>query len=178
MTKPHFVPDDLIKKLMTLPTTADPGVEYHYSNGNYVLLAKVIEKVAGKSEPDFVAQTVFRPLDMKHAYILQLKDLPNCVHGYFTKGGGVEPALFNPGYCYGNGDIGASLDDLEKFDAGLYTEKVVKADTFKEMLQPRPLNDGSYPPYGLGWEIGRPRDFDAFSHTGKVDGWRSHFVGS
>src|SRR5829696_1032099 len=41
-----------------------PGAEYGYSNTNYLLAAKVVERVSGQRFPDFVASRVLTPLGM------------------------------------------------------------------------------------------------------------------
>jgi CubicO group peptidase (beta-lactamase class C family) len=47
------------------PLAFKPGTSEKYSNGGYVVLGRIIEKVSGTSYYDFAAQTVFEPLGMK-----------------------------------------------------------------------------------------------------------------
>lgn len=42
----------------------EPGEGYLYSNSGYVLLAEVVQRVSGLTLPEFLAERVFRPLDL------------------------------------------------------------------------------------------------------------------
>jgi CubicO group peptidase (beta-lactamase class C family) len=55
----------------------ESGEGYSYSNSNYVLLAAVIERVSGRSLPDFLAARIFEPLglDMVLAPTLHAPDI-------------------------------------------------------------------------------------------------------
>src|SRR5688572_7498528 len=44
------------------PQRFEPGTKWEYSNTNYFLLGMIIEKVSGKSYPDFMSERVFKPL--------------------------------------------------------------------------------------------------------------------
>lgn len=41
-----------------------PGTQWDYSNVNYMLLARIVEKVSGRSLAEFLEQRVFAPLKM------------------------------------------------------------------------------------------------------------------
>ena len=53
------------KRLLALPIDFQPGEKWSYSNTNYWLLARVIEKLSGQSYADFMQQRIFTPLGMK-----------------------------------------------------------------------------------------------------------------
>ncbi|MEF8832747.1 MAG: serine hydrolase [Candidatus Thermoplasmatota archaeon] len=46
---------------------AEPGEEFFYFNSGYALLGQIIEKVSGKSYPQFIQDEIFEPLDMKRS---------------------------------------------------------------------------------------------------------------
>lgn len=167
--------DDLIQKLITLPLGFDPGEKYQYSNGNYVLLAKVIEKVAAKPYGKFLDEKIFKPLNMTGTKTLTLDDLPHITQGYRTTKSGIEQVKWNPDWLFGNGAIGATSYDLARLDIGLYTEKIVKSSTLQFITTPQPLNNGTRPNYAMGWAKGRSRGAEIIAHDGKIDGWRSFF---
>jgi CubicO group peptidase (beta-lactamase class C family) len=167
--------DELISKLATLPLHFKAGDKYEYSNGNYALLAKVIEKVSGKPYDEYLEQAVFNPLGMYHTKALSRADLPNVVQGYSTQGDTVAPAAWNPDWCYGNCALGTTWKDLARLDAALYSEQIVKFSTLAFITTPQPLNDGSKPGYAMGWMIGNSRGQKTISHNGKISGWRSSF---
>jgi len=167
--------DVLIEKLITLPLHFASGQKYEYSNGNYALLAKVIEKVSGKPYGEFLTEKVFKPLHMDQAKALTMDDLQKSVTGYRTTNGAPEAIPWNPDWCFGNGALGMSSLDLAKLDEGLYTDKVVGSSTLKFITTPQPLNDGTKPAYAMGWMIGVSRGTPFISHDGIVSGWRSFF---
>ncbi len=54
----------LAEKLSQAPLAFDPGTDWNYGTGIDVL-GRVIEVVSGKSLDEFLAETIFQPLDMK-----------------------------------------------------------------------------------------------------------------
>jgi CubicO group peptidase (beta-lactamase class C family) len=55
---------EMAEKLSQVPLAFDPGTDWHYGVGIDVL-GRVIEVASGKSLDEFLAQTLFQPLDMK-----------------------------------------------------------------------------------------------------------------
>ena len=55
---------EMAEKLSQVPLAFDPGTDWNYGVGIDVL-GRVIEVVSGKSLDEFLAQTIFQPLDMK-----------------------------------------------------------------------------------------------------------------
>jgi CubicO group peptidase (beta-lactamase class C family) len=169
--------DEVVMALEALPLEfSPPGSQYMYSNGNYVLLAKIIEKVTGMSYGDFLKKRVFTPLGMTKTHPLQLTENSTEVQGYETVRTTIDKIVWNPDWVYGNGQLGATIDDLVKFAIGVSNTKIVNASTFNVMLTPPALNDGSKPEYALGWGVGPTRGAAEFDHSGKVNGWRSKYI--
>jgi CubicO group peptidase (beta-lactamase class C family) len=48
-----------------------PNSEGNYSNSGYFLLAKIVEKVSGKSFSDFLNENIFNPLGMTESFIYE-----------------------------------------------------------------------------------------------------------
>jgi CubicO group peptidase (beta-lactamase class C family) len=60
-----------------------PGERYSYSNGGYVLLGMVIERVTGQLYRDFVRDHVLKPAGMERSGFHAFNDLPpNTANGY------------------------------------------------------------------------------------------------
>lgn len=168
--------DELLQKLTSLPLEFVPGERFKYSNGNYVLLAKAIERVTGETYGQFLSEKIFKPLNMQSTKVLTLADLPNTVTGYRVVNGSSEPVVWNPDWAFGHGAIGATSYDLARLDIGLYTEKIVKFSTLKFVTTPQPLNDGSIPHYAMGWTVSKSRGASVVEHDGRLIGARSHFA--
>ena len=62
-TTPDAILDNWAKK----PLNFDPGTQWQYSNTNYVLAGKILEKVAGEELLPYLQEHFFRPLGMGSA---------------------------------------------------------------------------------------------------------------
>jgi CubicO group peptidase (beta-lactamase class C family) len=61
--------------LQTYPVTSEPlpGSQYSYSTVNYVLAARIIEKLTGKSVNRYIKEKLFAPLGMKDSFFIPQK---------------------------------------------------------------------------------------------------------
>ena len=135
---PH-TPEDLIEKFRNKPLDFNPGARgYTESNGNYNLLAYIIEKLSGKSYGEFLAENIFAPLDMKDTGHDSRPEvtLKNRADGYVPVGiSELENAPYiNWTIKTGNGSIYSTVEDLYKWDRSLYTEKILKKATIEKMF--------------------------------------------
>ncbi|HRE32656.1 MAG TPA: serine hydrolase domain-containing protein, partial [Candidatus Berkiella sp.] len=72
--------DACFEAVKSLPLAQVPGKKFEYNNTGYFLLAKIIEKVTGKSYPDFIKQTLNKPLHLTHIYSPNLEgDYPSVI---------------------------------------------------------------------------------------------------
>lgn len=70
--KPGYEPTSSdVLEMMTEQSNVNfaPGEKFEYNNAAYVLLALLVEKVAGESFPKFMLKNVFKPLGMEHTRI-------------------------------------------------------------------------------------------------------------
>jgi CubicO group peptidase (beta-lactamase class C family) len=135
---PH-TPEDLIEKFKNKPLDFNPGARgYTESNGNYNLLAYIIEKLSGKSYGEFLAENIFAPLDMKDTGHDARPEatLKNRANGYVPVGiSELENAPYiNWTIKTGNGSIYSTVEDLYKWDRSLYTERILKKATIEKMF--------------------------------------------
>ena len=167
-------PQDVIESLRHLPLNFPPGEKYAYSNTGYHLLAMIIRKITGQYWGEFLKQRIFDPLEMNDTRVVSLADIiTNRASGYLWKDG----RLFNGHFiaptilAYAGGGLRSTVRDLAKWDAALYTEKILKRPTLEQMWTPMKLNNGSDSGYGLGWGITNYHGHRLLSHTG------SHMTG-
>ena len=59
-------PEKVIEKICELKAVSKPGEESRYSCLGYIILAKIVESVSGKSLGDFSKENIFARLGMKH----------------------------------------------------------------------------------------------------------------
>jgi CubicO group peptidase (beta-lactamase class C family) len=100
-----------------------PGTRFNYCNTNYVLLALIIEKITGKSFPEYMQQQFFGPINMKHTYVFTLKDTLTATPTYTYTG-----AYWNFDFLdatYGDKNIYTTPQDLLKWEQALYTDQLI-----------------------------------------------------
>ncbi len=163
---PH-TPEDLIEKFKNKPLDFNPGARgYTESNGNYNLLAYIIEKLSGKSYGEFLAENIFAPLDMKDSGHDGRPEaiLNNRANGYVPAG---ISELKNAPYLdwsikIGNGSIYSTTEDLYKWDRSLYTEKILKKASIEKMFSE-----------GYGWFDSKRFNRRAIRMNGRSPGFQS-----
>src|SRR5262249_12819561 len=55
---------EVIRATYPLPLDFVPGSQWEYSNVNYYCVAEIIRKVTGEPWSEFIAERIFKPLDM------------------------------------------------------------------------------------------------------------------
>jgi CubicO group peptidase (beta-lactamase class C family) len=117
-----------------------PGTQWDYSNVNYMMLAKIVERVSGMSLGQFLQSRVFGPLGMSHTLVDDDTTviIPNRATGYADRG---DPDIVSQldaigftvhpgtGYMrlvrnsphYGGSGVFSTIGDLAKWDENFYT---------------------------------------------------------
>jgi N-acyl-D-amino-acid deacylase len=135
----------------------ETGTQFEYCNTNYTTLASVIAAVSGMSCDKFFEERIVKPLKLKNTFIynIKMKSFPaSRVFGFHYEGGRAVPDdLLRVDGIVGDGNVYSSAEDLYKWDQALYTEKLVKKETFLEAITPAKLNNDSLSAYGFGWFI-------------------------
>lgn len=148
------------------PKEFEPGTKYNYSNTGYVLLASIAEKASGKDFILLCREWIFTPLGMTSTNIRTLSEkaaVRNFAigHVYVKERNDFIRADSFPSSNYtiwlgnrkGPGRISSTAQDLLKWDRALYSGKLVKAETLDEAFTAMRLKDGSFHPYGFGWDL-------------------------
>jgi CubicO group peptidase (beta-lactamase class C family) len=145
-----------------------PGEQYLYSDVGYFLLGMITEKASGMSWRAFVQKRIFEPLAMTESYVGDRTRIhKNEARGYTLRDG----ELINirrvrdfetPSHL----GIFSNVYDLVKWDAALYTDKLLTANSRAAMWTPVRLADGSTYPYGFGWQVWHQRGHTVHRHTG------------
>ncbi len=60
-------PDEILDRWAKKPLNFDPGTRWQYSNTNYVLAGKILEKVSGQALLPYLREHIFQPLGMSSA---------------------------------------------------------------------------------------------------------------
>lgn len=126
ITGPEQVSDHDVLHLLeqTDHTYFPPGSAYRYSNGGYVLLGLLIERVSGIPLEQFFRDEIFAPLGM-NGTVLGTRGVANRAYGYtFENGAWVRRDQSVTSATRGDGGIYSSIDDLQKWDASLANRKL------------------------------------------------------
>ena len=171
-----YTEDELLKRAEAIKLAFPSGDKWSYSNMGYVTLGILIGKVTGKFYGDFLRERIFKPLGMTTARIINEADIvPNRAAGYRLVKGElknqewVSPALNTTA----DGSLYLSVYDMAKWDAALYTEKLLKKSSLEQMWTPVKLNNGKTHPYGFGWMLGEVRGHRIIEHGGAWQGFKS-----
>ncbi|NID17153.1 serine hydrolase domain-containing protein [Luteibacter yeojuensis] len=152
-----------------------PGTSYRYSNGGYAMLALIVEKASGTSFQDFLRDRIFVPLGMTHtlAYVKGGPPVPNRAYGYSEEGGHwVRTDQSMTSSVLGDGGIYSSIDDMARWDAALYGDRLLSESSRAAAFTPHTRTDDPTVEYGYGWRI----TGDSVWHSGETIGFRNVIV--
>lgn len=120
------------------PQKFAPGERFGYCNQGFVVLALVIERVAGIGFHEFVQTQVFGPAGLTHTGFLRCDDLPgDAALGYFEKAGNRTNVLHLPVRGSGDGGAYSTVGDLHLFWRALLAGWIVGPDLVAEAIRPR-----------------------------------------
>jgi len=169
--------DDVLNMMMEQTSTYFmPGSEYQYSNSGYAVLAMIVEQVSGLSFANFLSENIFIPLNMAGSIAFEegISTVPSRAYGYSYSG---DHYVMNDqsltSAVLGDGGIYTSIDDLFKWDQGLYTNSILPQDILQEVFTSGTLSNGAETGYGFGWVLDTYRNRNRAGHTGSTRGFRN-----
>ena len=136
----EFTIDEVVSILAAKEPQFEPGTRTGYSNGNFQILAGVIEHVTGAPYAEAVEARLTSPLELESTAVDDGSEgAPS--HGYFTLDGSDPidvvdfPNQASMTLAGGAGAVTSSLPDLADWAEALYTGEVLEPDTTAEMLE-------------------------------------------
>jgi D-alanyl-D-alanine carboxypeptidase len=169
--------DELLKMFFKLPLEFQPGETWAYDNTGYYLLGIVIEKASGKSYWQFLDERIFKPLGMNATRNTDPQPIvPNRASGYEWKNDRFEnrPALL-PAIAFSAGSLLSTVEDMARWDAALYAEKLLKKSSLDQIWTAAATNDKAPMPfnYGFGWFVDSYHGHRFVQHSGGTPGFSS-----
>lgn len=166
----------------------EPNSQYEYSNTGYLLLASIIEKVAGMSYGDFLKKKIFDPLKMTSTVVnrprFAPKNIPNLTKGHVNGVDGSPVPIDNYGTdqvayfldgIVGDGMVNSTVDDLFKWDRALYTDLLISKRNIEKIFTPHTLNNATLTNYGYGWQLkDHPTYGRIIGHSGAWAGYLTY----
>lgn len=154
-----------------------PGSDYRYSNSGYALLALVVGRASGRDFASFLRERIFAPLGMRGAVAFEdgVSQVAERAYGYSFEGGRwLRTDQSSTSAVLGDGGIYASIDELAKWDAALYDDRLLSdASRSAAFSVQTPVRDeADVEGYGYGWRI----HGDALWHSGETIGFRNVIV--
>ncbi|MGH9780958.1 MAG: serine hydrolase domain-containing protein [Candidatus Acidiferrales bacterium] len=171
-----YTEGELLKMAESTPLDFPPGTGWNYSNTGYVVLGILIHKVTGEFYGGFLQQRIFRPLRMNTTRIISERDIiPNRASGYqLVKGQWKNQDWVSPSLnTTADGSLYFSVLDLAKWDAALYTGKLLRRASLDQMWTIAKLDNGrpNKGDYGFGWFIHTVNGHRLIEHGGSWQGF-------
>jgi CubicO group peptidase (beta-lactamase class C family) len=152
-----------------------PGTSYRYSNSGYSLLSLIVEKASGQRFAAFLHDRIFAPLEMQAtvAHEQGISTVSTRAYGYSESNNGwTRTDQSSTSAVLGDGGIYSSVDDLAKWDAALYDERLLRKETLALAFAPATQTDNPSVAYGFGWRI----TGETLWHSGETLGFRNVVV--
>ena len=154
-----------------------PGSAYRYSNSGYALLALVVGRASGMAYPEFLRTRIFLPLNMQDtlAYVADGPQVPHRAWGYSDIDGRWQRTdQSSTSAVLGDGGIYSNIEDLARWDAALYDDRLLSDATRAAAFGPQVAvgNEPEVAYYGFGWRIADDRMW----HSGESIGFRNVIV--
>jgi CubicO group peptidase (beta-lactamase class C family) len=156
-------------------TYFSPGTAYRYSNSGYALLALIVGRASSADFASFLRDRIFRPLHMQNTVAFEegISSVSERAYGYSLANGAwqrTDQSLTSA--VLGDGGIYSSIDDLAKWDAALYDERLLRAASLRSAFTPATQTDDPEVQYGFGWRI----TGESLWHSGETLGFRNCIV--
>jgi len=151
--------EDFLAVLDGHPTKFEPGTDFSYCNGGFVLLALLAERAAGTPFHDLVDELVCRPAGMAATAFLRLDELPSdAALGYLTADGLRTNVLHLPVRGTGDGGVFTSAADVHALWGAFFGGRIVSPEAVAEMVEPRSDVPELECRYGLGFFVNGSTD--------------------
>lgn len=165
----------VIRSAYKLPLLFKPGDKHEYSNVGYFALAEIVRRASGRPWTEFIDERIFRPSGMHTTFPTNTSvPLPNLAAGYLDNEKLAEVKLWTA--LRPSGAFLSTVLDMAKWDAMLYTDRILSGESKQQMWTPATLNDGTTYPYGFGWQIGSFRGRRVVFHGGGGPGIATQFA--
>ena len=157
------------------------GDWWSYSNSNYTLLARLIERVTGMPYDQYLNRSLFAPLCLRATSECESRpaDAPVLAAGYNNVGGNFLSRPMSPADAIamaGAGGLCSNALDLAMWAHSLVDGRAVGLAAFRQMTIPTTVRAGFTAPYGFGISLLPFAGQKAVWHTGVMAGYISVLV--
>jgi D-alanyl-D-alanine carboxypeptidase len=119
----HWTPAQLIRWSVGQPRECAPGSCWFYSNLDFWLVGRIVEKVTGRDLSDLYRRRIFDPLGLDDTEFRNGSAVPaNIAHGYLQHDGTyVDATHLNSSWIWSAGSMVSTLADLHTYASALAT---------------------------------------------------------
>jgi D-alanyl-D-alanine carboxypeptidase len=166
-------PDEILNDWAKKPLNFDPGTKWQYSNTDYVLAGKILEKTSGEALMPFLREHIFSPLGIATAGDCSVDKTTASAIAYTRYAlGPPRPALREgPGWYFGAGELCMTPSDLAKWDSAFLEKRILSEAAYRSFTTEVKLKSGSGTHYALGLELGDLDGAPMIYHSGEVSGF-------
>jgi len=185
-----YYPQDYVAPFMLKPVTAgqildrwgkkpldfDPGTRWQYSNTNYAIAGRIVERVTGRPFFEFLSERILKPLGMTSAINLAEQTIgPEDAAGYtrFALGPPRPAPPEGRGWLFAAGELAMTAHDLALWDISLMERTLLKPVSIEAMTTPARLRNGTPTNYALGVGVTDADGHPRWQHGGAVSGFVS-----
>ncbi len=155
-----------------------PGTQYRYSNSAYALLTLIVEAATGERYADFLRERIFVPLGMDNSVAFEdgISTVASRAYGHSLVDGAWQRTDQSPtSAVLGDGGIYSSLEDMARWDAALYDNRLLSDDTRALAFADQTgvdVGEDNVNAYGYGWRL----DGERLWHSGETMGFRNVII--
>jgi CubicO group peptidase (beta-lactamase class C family) len=173
----NITPLEIMTILKDIPLLFDPGTKYDYSNGGYILLGIIIERISEISYEEFLNQNIFKPTKMNNSLTGSYQNIvKKRASGYDDDGSAKTINATYHASSFSAGAIISTPTDLNKWAVALFSEKIINRKSLSKMLQNYKLESGEKINNGFGWELNSIQSSISYEHTGFEPGYKSSSI--
>jgi CubicO group peptidase (beta-lactamase class C family) len=166
-------PEELIAFFKYQPMEFAPGTKWNYNNSGYFLLGYIIEKISGKTYPEYVEENIFKPLGMTNSYYgSDSRIIKNRAAAYSkNEKGFINAEPLSMTLPYAAGSLQSTVEDLYKWNQAVQGYKLIKKESLEKAYTSYILADGKKTGYGYGWGLGNLQGSQTIEHGGGIPGF-------
>jgi len=176
LTHPRTVwnPKTLIDAGLDAPRLFSTGDGFFYSNTNFLMLGKIIERVTGRPIRQVMKRRIFKPLGMKHTSYPSGPALPRpfwrgLTDQAFTGTPIRDATNWSPTFLSTAGQIVSTVRDLGRYTRALGNGSLIGPKMQRQRLRPNPASINGTRSYGFGVGV----DTGWISHSGEIPGYNT-----
>lgn len=178
-----WTPDEVIAMAANQPAQGEPGTLFWYSNTNYFLLGRIVEKVSGMNLGVFFEDRLFASAGLSKTRLSRTDETAFLfASGYlrdsaFLFGHDAPFSLQQGDYAgletlgWAAGGMTATSADLARWGQALFSGQIVDKPQLKDMITPTALANEGDQRYGLGVETFDTEVGTAYGHAGSLPGY-------